>query len=181
MIRKSSSQNPSLAALAYDAIADIAHDMQRADPQLSDAQAVSKAAQTPSGRQAYALSQRPGADKPWLQALAHFAAGDLRVQAKKSAADLLKIRPSAPTKASLSPSGLPTSTRSGAPAANVGPAPASVADVIWHDIREQALAGPNPEQRSEPGRISAFLSTSEGQALWRRFNEAQHHEVGRAS
>jgi hypothetical protein len=114
MIRKSSSPNPSLRDLAIDAIGDIAAEMQRVDPQLSDAHAVAKAAQTPEGRSAYAMSQRPGAEKPWLQALALFASGDRRVQAKKSAADLLKVRPTAPTKGTL-----PTGTAAGVQTADI--------------------------------------------------------------
>ncbi len=73
MAKKSTSTTtvPSLKSLALDAIGAIALDLQKADPTMSREQSVAKAAQTPEGKSAYALYQRPGSELPWPTAVRH--------------------------------------------------------------------------------------------------------------
>jgi hypothetical protein len=68
---------PSLRDLALDAIGAIAATMRAADPSLTKAQSIAKAAQTTEGRSAYAVYRLPGAEQPWPEVIAHMAKGEV--------------------------------------------------------------------------------------------------------
>jgi hypothetical protein len=71
---------PSLRDLALDAIGAIAATMRPADPSLTKALSIAKAAQTTEGRSAYAVCRLPGAEQPWPEVIAHMAKGEVYVQ-----------------------------------------------------------------------------------------------------
>ena len=70
-----SSTTQSLRDLALDTINGIAAELRKADPSLSKAQAVARAAQTPAGRSAYSIYKLPGAQQPWLDAVKSLTKG----------------------------------------------------------------------------------------------------------
>jgi hypothetical protein len=80
---------PSLRDLALDHIGAIAAELRKQDPTLTREGAVSKAATTREGREAYAIYRSVGSELPWPQAIQKFeevakSAGRLRTTRKVS-------------------------------------------------------------------------------------------------
>lgn len=76
MKKTSTSTVPSLRDLALDVIGRLSDELRKADPTLTKAQAVAKAAQTPEGRSAYSYYTMPGAHLPVTEVLDHLAGGE---------------------------------------------------------------------------------------------------------
>ena len=156
-----SSTTQSLRDLALDTINGIAAELRKADPSLSKAQAVARAAQTPAGRSAYSIYKLPGAQQPWLDAVKSLTKGtsgsgprggrieDPKITGPKVPGDMLKP---------------PAQTAGRKVRQAVDPAAA-----IMTAIHEQAAAAAAPGT-PEASAVASFLNTPAGAELHRRYN-----------
>lgn len=186
--KKPTSSTPSLKQLALDAIGAIAAQLRAADPALSKAQAVSKAAQTPEGKSAYNVYRMPGAEQPFTEVLAHLAKGEGFLEQGSMRGHILAKRAHLAKEGGSGGSGprggnienpIVTGYR-GAPAASL-PAqpngrkvttPITPADAIYADIVAAALRAA-PYGTSQAVAVAAYLQTPDGQAAHARWNAAR--------
>lgn len=75
----------SLRSLCLDHIGQLAAALRKADPSLTREQAVSRAATSREGREAYNLYRAVGAEKPWPEAVQQIAAAELAKASRKPA------------------------------------------------------------------------------------------------
>ena len=188
---KPTSSTPSLKQLALDAIGKLADAVQKTQPTLTRAQAVTKAAQTPEGKSAYNVYRMPGAEQPFTVVLAHLAKGEGFLEQGSMRDHILAKRAQLAKEGGSGGSGprggnienpIVTGYR-GAPAASL-PAqpngrkvkpPISGADAILADIHGRALRAA-PDGTSQEAATAAFLKTPEGQGCWHSYNTARQAE-----
>ncbi len=169
--RSSTSTPPSLRDLALDHLGALAAAIRAENPALSKSQAVAKAAQSPEGRDAYAIYKDPGAAKPWPEAVKQLAGltqlddPALATYLATRRADLLKgVSGSGPRDGRIED---PITSGRRAPADTL-PDPAAA---IMQALHEQALAAA-PVGTSQAQATAAFLNTPEGAFLHRQYNAA---------
>lgn len=182
---KTPSSTPSLKQLALDAIGAIAAQLRAADPSLSQAQSVAKAAQTPEGRNAYDVYRMPGAGEPWPVVVAHMAKGEGFLE-QASMRDIIIAKRALSKEGGSGGSGprgtliedpktrgpkAPADTLPAKPQRPTVTAPISPADAIYAGIRAAALRAA-PAGTSDATAIAAYLNTSAGQAAHRAWNAA---------
>lgn len=74
-MKSSKSSTPSFRDWALDHIRSIASEIQKSDPSLTREKALTKAAQTPEGREAHRYYSMPGSHLPALEFIGHLVAG----------------------------------------------------------------------------------------------------------
>jgi hypothetical protein len=169
---------PTLREIALSVIDNAAAALQKADPKMSLPQALAKAVRTDDeARSAWRVFQNPAAALPLAEALAALSAGQAPAPVSMRSQIIQKR-----AQVSKEGAGGGSGARGGrvedpkTPGSAVSPADSlpNPSDSIYAQIRADAIAA-NPTLSAQQA-VSAYLTTSQGQAAHARFAAARQQE-----
>jgi hypothetical protein len=175
-------QPPTLKNLALDHIGALAAELRKADPTLTKEAAVSKAARSPEGYQAYRLYRTAGAELPVFQAINQIVkrelakgeggAGTMRDVILGKRAALAKANPLPSMAGGRTATAQPVVTRPPASAITL-PNPAAAIYGAIHAAALEAFPG-----IQEAVAVARFVATPAGEEMHRRYAAAKLIEQG---